>query len=255
MVTTTNSKVHKLVWLLAVASDPRMRGLPCAVAVLLALRYFHPETGQAWPSQERLSRELSCTRQNCQRAIDRLIVAGWLSKRSGGHGRSNTYWLNIAHSSLASEAALPARLGSLASEANSGLASEALKKGKKVGKKRRGERARATPSSFSVGEKTKHDANPFPDEWSALSAAQLEIARHAAEWDEERANREFRKFRAHHRSKGTRSRNWSDSWESWCQRGREFDQKDIKQAAGRSRETGVRSAALVMREWLNERKR
>jgi Helix-turn-helix domain len=275
-VADDKSGMHKLVWLQGVATDPAMRGLPCAVAVLLALRYFHPATGQAWPSQARLARELSCKRQNLGLAIDRLVEAGWLGKHSGGRGSSNRYWLNIpadkATSSPAGGAALLAGLGSPAGGATSCPAGGARLKGINQGRESRVVADPTRAPCFSILEKETKEDKPanskpatlgnskpatlekkpailkFPDAWSALSVAELDIAWKLAEWDAERANREFQKFRTYNRTK--HSPNWSDTWELWCQRGREYDQKDLKQSAS----TGVRAAALGMKRWLDEQK-
>ncbi len=64
--------MHKLKWLQVVACDPHMRGLPTSTAALLALRYFNSKSGIAWPSQDRLARELRCNRSSVQRALDAL---------------------------------------------------------------------------------------------------------------------------------------------------------------------------------------
>jgi hypothetical protein len=47
-------------------------------------------------------RELHTDRRNCQRAIDRLVEAGWLKRKtSKNRGYSNRYWLAGAGPSAA----------------------------------------------------------------------------------------------------------------------------------------------------------
>jgi hypothetical protein len=50
-----------------------------------------------------------------------------------------------------------------------------------------------------------------------------EMARENAGWDRARGEHEFRRFRAHHESKGTQFKNWRKAWESWCLKGKTID--------------------------------
>ena len=77
---------YRLQWLEEVAVDKRMRGLPLACAVLLATRYVNSESGLAWPSVDRLARELQTDRRNCRRALDR--TRGYRLARSQHRWRS-----------------------------------------------------------------------------------------------------------------------------------------------------------------------
>jgi hypothetical protein len=87
---------QKLVWLKKVGLDPQMRGLPVSIAIRLALEYFHPDKGYAWVSQGRLARELHCTLRNCQKAMDRMVEAGWLARKvRKRQGVTNCYWLAV----------------------------------------------------------------------------------------------------------------------------------------------------------------
>lgn len=94
---------YRLQWLEEVAVDKRMRGLPLACAVLLATRYVNSESGLAWPSVDRLARELQTDRRNCRRALDQLVDTGWLGRSiGGGRGRSNRYYLKAGAGAIVS---------------------------------------------------------------------------------------------------------------------------------------------------------
>jgi DNA-binding transcriptional MocR family regulator len=83
---------RKLSWLEGCARDRTMPRLSLAIAILLATRYLNAKTGKAWPAIATLADELSVTRANTHHAMERLVAAGWLGKKTGFR-QSNTYWL------------------------------------------------------------------------------------------------------------------------------------------------------------------
>ena len=58
-------------------------------------RYANPATGQCWPSQERLARDLDTSRQTVSRLCDKLVAAGELlvEQLPGEPGKRNMYTL------------------------------------------------------------------------------------------------------------------------------------------------------------------
>jgi Helix-turn-helix domain len=83
-------------WLDGVSRDPRMRGLPLAIAIQFAANYFNSNTGAAWPAQKTLARRLGADRRSIQRALNTLIEAGWLRReRVSGGRKSNRYWMQM----------------------------------------------------------------------------------------------------------------------------------------------------------------
>ncbi len=82
---------RKLNWLTAIATDRQARGLPLALAVVLACRYFNARTETAWPGIETLARDLDSDRRAVQRAVKQLVDGGWLRRTArGGNGRNST---------------------------------------------------------------------------------------------------------------------------------------------------------------------
>jgi len=71
-------------WLRAIAADTRLlEWAPLAVAVALG-SYLNNTSEEAWPGIERLAQDLNADRRSCQRALDRLVEAGWLRRTRGG---------------------------------------------------------------------------------------------------------------------------------------------------------------------------
>jgi hypothetical protein len=253
--------MHKLVWLPKVACDPAMRGLPLAIAVLFATRYFHPKTGKAWPSHATLAAELGATRRNVQLALDRLIAAGWIECETGGGGRGqrNRYRMGVASDAERRKGVASDRKGRR-SEPKKGVASDAREKGdgKKGGERR--ESARVAPSSFSSSSKRSErmerafqnaaakrtEGETFPA--GVLVPSSLDEAERIAGWDRERAQAEFLKFSNYCREEGRQPT--PSAWRNWCRRGLEFDTRDAKSNRP-TREVGLPSALRGLKTWLD----
>src|SRR5262249_11254348 len=56
---------------------------------------------------------------------------------------------------------------------------------------------------------------PFPDDWQPDDLV-LQDAAEIAGWDRETALRQFKKFRDHHRSRGSLRVDWPAAWRKWC---------------------------------------
>jgi hypothetical protein len=82
-------------WLRGVAADPRIRKwAPLAVAFVLT-SYLNNETEDAWPSVDRLARDLNTDERNIRRALEALAQSGWLNvRRGGGRKKTNRYRMN-----------------------------------------------------------------------------------------------------------------------------------------------------------------
>lgn len=81
-------------WLLRMMRDPTLSLGVRAVGAYLAEGFMNAETERAWPSHETLAVHLGVTRKTVQRAISRLIKAGWLCVTPPGRHRTNTYRLS-----------------------------------------------------------------------------------------------------------------------------------------------------------------
>lgn len=219
---------RRLEWLERVSRDPGMRGLPTAVAVQLA-RYINSTSGRAWPGIATLAKALTADRRSVQRALDLLVEAGHLERAlGGGAGRTNSYWMRKGGADAAPNDAKRRRPRPerAASTPGKGRRRRRPNTGKEHGEEH-GEGARRT--------------RELPHDWE-LGAAEFAVAQQCAGWDPERAREEFEHFRAHHRTKGTRSRDWGASWEIWCRNGAKFD--------SRSQRGSSRGALRGLQRWL-----
>jgi Helix-turn-helix domain len=76
-------------------------------------------------------------------------------------------------------------------------------------------------------------------------------------WDWGRCEREFQQFQAYYAAKGQLSADWGASWKSWVLRGLKFDDKERREARGRSSgatmaDTLLAHAATVARQECNQ---
>jgi DNA-binding MarR family transcriptional regulator len=170
------------------AKDPKLRGLPLAVAVMLAVNYLNARSETAWPSAQRMADDLKVARRSIRRALDQLVAAGLLV-RDRGNRRSNVYALADAVDRLRQQApdlAKPAR-----------------------------RTAKRDPGT------------PFPEGWQ-LGNDELKVAHEVAGWDFEKAADEFLTFEAWALDKDYCSGNWDKAWHTWCRRGRDYAAKQSK---------------------------
>jgi hypothetical protein len=249
--------VHKLDWLERVLCDPAMPRLALAVAGLLAVRYFNAEKGYAWMGQATLARRLQANPRSVQRAIARLLAAGWVKCTvSKGRGNANEYRPAIDGISAAliggeNTASTTRKHGvdavlkpSKTRRRRRPIVEKAIQQGAQEGRRAH---ARATPphrpleaapleeasenQSAGRNNRAAHQsagsvrATPFPEGWE-LSAAQLSVAQSIAGWEHDRAGREFIKFRGHHEEEESKRRQWPVAWEKWCCDGAKFDEQD-----------------------------
>ena len=195
-------------WLRAIAADTRLHEwAPLAVAVALG-SYLNSTSEEAWPGIERLAQDLNSDRRSCQRALDRLVEAGWLRRtRGGGRRKTNRYKLNnglYASVSVGRNSGSPDR-NSGSHDRNSGShdlktagyhppepSSEPPKE--PSNNRRRRAAVQSNRSSDRRTGRTKACAQPFPESWE-FGDAEAQVARRSdAQWDHERAQEEFHKF-------------------------------------------------------------
>ena len=82
---------QKLGWLDVVVRDPRVSHLEFRLAYLIS-GYLNQTTGDAWPSQPRLAKELGVSTRSVQRCLDALVDLGHLRVEVGrGRNRTNRY--------------------------------------------------------------------------------------------------------------------------------------------------------------------
>jgi DNA-binding MarR family transcriptional regulator len=98
---------QKFEWLMAVAADRRLRGLPVSVAVVLAARYFNAKSGEAWPSMATLAKDLNVHWRSVQRSVRKLEDARYLRVSSGSGRASNTYRMHTPGKDAVAKAGTP----------------------------------------------------------------------------------------------------------------------------------------------------
>lgn len=92
--------------------------------------------------------------------------------------------------------------------------------------------------------------NSFPEGWE-IGNAELAVASLVG-WDLPKAEEQFDRFRNWCLDKGRTSANWPAAWQTWCQRGLEYEEK---QDTSSKPKTGFASAVVGIEEWLREKKR
>jgi len=229
-------------WLRAIAADTRLHEwAPLAVAVALG-SYLNNTSEEAWPGIERLAQDLNADRRSCQRALDRLVEAGWLRRmRGGGRRKTNRYKLNsgLYASVSADRNSGPPDRNSGPPDRNSGPPDQ-----KTAGycppepssepsmNRRRHAAVRSNQFSDRRTGRTIPRAQSFPDRW-LFGDAEARVAGCYALWDRARAQKEFSKFRHWHQARNTRSVDWSTSWENWCREGHKIDERDVSRASAK----------------------
>jgi DNA-binding transcriptional MocR family regulator len=84
---------HRFTLLDAIARDPRVTASAFRLLYIIA-GFVNRTSGDAWPGQQRLARELGVSVRTIQRDIDQLVALGYLTiTRSRGRGRTNRYRL------------------------------------------------------------------------------------------------------------------------------------------------------------------
>jgi hypothetical protein len=250
---------RRMDWLAAVAADRKQRGLPLALAVVLAAKYFNSETGKAWPSAERLAEDLNTDRRNVRRALDQLVVTRWLRcerNRHRGPGRTNVYLMREkrgADAPLKGGSTRPLR-GAYASVKGGVQTPRTLEEPER--NLRSSLRAREDDLDSSGGREASSRrsleasrSSPMFNEEHADEASAI------ARWDHERAQSEYKKFRSWHRDHPGHFMSWS----RWCEQGKKLDARNVKRDDPRrpdhipSRRKDFEAASGSMR-WLDRRR-
>jgi hypothetical protein len=91
-VSDTDYVRRKLDWLVTVAADHRTRGIAHDIAILYACRYYNAKKLKAWPSIERLAKDLGVHWNSVQRGLKQLVAYGFL-RPVRPETRSNAYRL------------------------------------------------------------------------------------------------------------------------------------------------------------------
>ena len=257
----------RLEWLERVARDPECRGLPCAVAVLLAAKYINSKSGRAWPAVATLATALKANRRSVQHALDRLVEAGYL-RREHAHGRTNSYWMKPPrggglHAAPNDAEERSTRRRGAGPTPPGGRCLRRPNPGSNPGMER-GEYPRAPAPQASLqrtGDQSSSKSNkstnssaatPLPENWPP-GPAEFKIAENCAGWDAERANSEFGKFIAYQKSRGRRSADWLATWELWCRNGKSFDAKSLDASPTSFR--GSRGALRGLQRWVADPER
>jgi hypothetical protein len=248
---------RKLSWLEAVACDRRTRGLPLAVAVVIAVRYLNSESENAWPAVATLAKAVDTDRRSVQRALRGLIDRGWLSCARRDR-RTNVYRITLRSDAIKGpDAAFGGRStrrskSGLDTSLGGGLDAALTRELNPRRNPREGASAPAPPNRPDCfpgrAQRGRRRSIPLPDDWK-LGAPEKEAALSVTDWDPERAQNEFDRFLDWHRARQPFSYDWVAAWTNWCRR-------DSDSGGRRSAPlTGVRSAVLELRDWLDEKKR
>lgn len=253
-------------WLLAIAADKRLHEwTPLAIAVVLA-SYLNNRSEEAWPGIERLSADLQTDRRSCQRALDRLVEAGFLRRRRGG-GRKNTNRYSIKGG--LSTAGLSDR-NSGPRDRNSGprdrktagyhppeptIEPQNNRRRTAAARQERFTGSRTRPSRYHTPAREPR-ATHFPDRWVFGAAEAAAASASPAQWGAERARREFGKFADWHRDRQTRSVDWVKSWLKWCEEGRKIADRDAQREARNNTgiKSGVSRAVSGVSRWYSQQK-
>jgi hypothetical protein len=243
--------LRKFTWLEAVAGDRLARGLPLACAVMLAVKYLNSETHDAWPALTTLVTAINSDRRTVQRALDRLVELGWLS-RVRRERRTNVYRIAFRSSESGPYDARAARRskGGLHDALGGGSDAAHIRESNPRVNEREGADAPApsAPSEFSArrtgavtSKPVQRRSVPLPAHWE-LGEPELAVAQEITDWPPDRVDAEFAAFQDWHRANRPASYDWLAAWTNWCRRGSE--QRHSAPL------TGVRSAVAGLRDWL-----
>lgn len=92
----------------------------------------------------------------------------------------------------------------------------------------------------------------FPKEWEFARIEAEAAAASSAGWDEERAAREFVKFREWHQERATGSSDWQKSWKKWCETGAGIDRRDTTHNSTKRDKVG--KAFEGVRRWYDRQR-
>jgi hypothetical protein len=106
---------------------------------------------------------------------------------------------------------------------------------------------RPDPDYSDRTQRNRRRSVPLPEDWR-LGPPEMEAAQSLTDWDPERVQTEFDQFLDWHRAHRPFSYNWLAAWTSWCRRDSGRGQRQSAPL------TGVRSAVLELRDWLDEKK-
>jgi Helix-turn-helix domain len=220
---------QKFTWLEAVAGDRLARGLPLAVAVVLAVKFFNSETHNAWPSLATLATAVDTDRRSVQRAIQSLVASGWLL-RARRRRRSNMYRIAFRASWGGPGAARAMHRLKGGPEASLGGGPDAARiwESNPRDNPREGANAPAPsdPPVFSSGRAgadtaRKRRSSPLPEDW-ILGEREIDAAQRVTDWGLERVQAQFDRFLDWHRARQPSSYDWLAAWTNWCRRGQTF---------------------------------
>jgi biotin operon repressor len=87
----TQFQRNKMKWLNAINYDCALSPMTCRVAFVIA-DHLNQVSGDAWPSERRISSKLCISTKTVQRSVKELESAGWVDvRRSKGRNISNRY--------------------------------------------------------------------------------------------------------------------------------------------------------------------
>lgn len=217
---------RKFAWLFQLASDPDLAGLAVKVGIVLA-HHLNRQTGEAFPSQMTIAKAVGASEDGVRKATLQLEARGHLGvQRSLGRHNVHRYW------PLVREAQTPDRrranqppksqtgVGPLFDETPDSRPAETPDRRRKNPRPQSGQNPLREPTEGEPFEKrsraprrkpeTSLPANSPTDHDFAWAADRAEAAGLALD-----LNVEAERFKAHHRAKDTRFRDWAQAWRTW----------------------------------------
>lgn len=217
-------------WIERVARDQGLTHLAFRVAYLLGC-HMNKVTGDAWPSQKLLARELGVTVRAVQVSLDALVAAGYLVVDvAKGRSHTNRYCpvLDVPNTNVGSPidggkdepafAITTSKTRTAVQEKTNGCSQKGkspfvqnLLQGTFSKNLERETRARS-----DEGQRT----TTLPSDFK-LTPPMIAYA-NANGFDHTRANAMFVAFQNHHAAKGTRYSDWNAGWKVWVDKEQQF---------------------------------
>ena len=183
--------------------------------VLLALADCANDEGYCWPSMATLAKKCSKTDRTVQASVKSLVAAGHLT-RNEVPGKGCSYVVHprsdCAPKPVRPEAASPPKGTTLTPEAASDKPSRTIKI------------------------KQTQDASAFDAGWEPAEFGLKTKSREIVDgWPPGELESQIEHFTAHHRSKGSKFKDWQDAWSTWVLNSRRFGGRNH----GNDRQSGV----------------
>lgn len=177
-------------WELAIPSTEKM--------VLMCLADYANDDGEnCWPAVGTIARKCSKGERTIQGAIKWLAAEGYLIAQERP-GRSTAYHLNPRKICTPAKSAPPQKTARTPAES-----------------------APKPPRTTNI---KKQVARDMPDDWHPKAfGAETKTAKVIAGWPPGEFEERLEHFKAHHRARGNKFKDWDEAWSTWALNSRKFD--------------------------------